>query len=839
MAQNTIFSYWNPNDNCYPSTTDLDFGAWYVTHPGTFKNNTYKAGDWLIYFCKARGTKSESKEWRVSNGIVLYNPQTSQSLPKAGFYTKVRLDSKGNVVAGESITYDDLPTKALNKLDLMSQENIQKQAQLVLSKLFDNNTLNPIQFKYDETTGKVTASLKIDEETILVNRNGQLISTAEGSGQTAAVEFDTTAIDKSIEKLKKDIVLISPFEGKGISVKDTIGGKEISVKYDDTYFTLNRQGELTLDVSSLNFSGNVGSNDCGGHEHTADQIKGLDDYIKTYLSTVKITDSLKSSLEEYVDGDTIIIQDGKLTAVSSGTQQHTHVLDDIEDLDKKRLDWATAQRFHTENSNQDPDNGAVLMSTLTVGEILIAFNQLFSQVSKKLENVSALKTEQSVFKPSEPNDISKAVLTLSGSSLNLLDMKDNLSAVQCYKNPVVSTSSRVWSNGHKLHAYVDGKLVETALCYSTDTFGFTSGKQGNFTIELGDAYPEIPLFQGYYQGYSFSYSLSGLEEGEHTVCFVTENLNTKALTYSDKLTVRIYKPVEPKVQISSISTPKVSGYVSGLARHKSQEISVSWRSYTFSKQYARRLQGIFNDEEYESSQFSEEGFTANSRKVWVEKANDKGYYEVKISAKNVEGAESEVQTAKLGPFNFDTTTVEEECRVHLSEIPSNSGKPVRFDDYIYAKDLLSEDYINEGRIINNIATVADKKPEMQYVAFRFDVPYVSNFYVDLKDADGNAFEEERDGTMKNMQLYFGISTSNSVAKWIDGNSPYAGYGNNDKSFMFSGLDLFRSTKVRRWMTLGKGPLYTTGTLYIVVGYTSTVDLKALVDSVKECIDERE
>ena len=108
------------------------------------------------------------------------------------------------------------------------------------------------------------------------------------------------------------------------------------------------------------------------------------------------------------------------------------------------------------------------------------------------------------------------------------------------------------------------------------------------------------------------------------------------------------------------------------------------------------------------------------------------------------------------------------------------------------------------------------------------------------DSDGNALTRDTDGTLKNIELYAGISASNAVINWIDMNDPWIGHGSMDiGSYLYAGLDLYRSTETRRWATLGVRPkLNVSGNLYIKVGFYGTIDALKLIDSVKECLNER-
>ena len=108
---NTFYGVWTPTSGALPDVKDLDFAAYYITESGSVPGNStpFVKDNWLIYICESRGTLSERSYWRVTNGIVLFNPDSHKNVPDPGYYTKVRLDNAGNIVAATDIEYDDLP----------------------------------------------------------------------------------------------------------------------------------------------------------------------------------------------------------------------------------------------------------------------------------------------------------------------------------------------------------------------------------------------------------------------------------------------------------------------------------------------------------------------------------------------------------------------------------------------------------------------------------------------------------------------------------------------------------------------------------------------------------
>ena len=115
---------------------------------------------------------------------------------------------------------------------------------------------------------------------------------------------------------------------------------------------------------------------------------------------------------------------------------------------------------------------------------------------------------------------------------------------------------------------------------------------------------------------------------------------------------------------------------------------------------------------------------------------------------------------------------------------------------------------------------------------------MNNFYVDIVDDEDQPYPVNKDGTLKGIEIYASVAPSTVLTRWVNCNVPYAGFGHWTNRDIFNGLDLFRSTQERRWVTFGKDPIIDEGYLYIKLLISKPVNLRALVKSIEESINER-
>ena len=783
MAINTFFGAWNPTTNVLPDTVDLDFGAWFISETGTIDDITYNKGDWLIYICEARGTLNERSLWRMTNGVVLFNLDNHQNVPEPGYYTKVRLDNAGNIIDAGDLEYDDLPKEATDKFNLLSDDNIKKNVIEIFKTIFQNDVLNPVQFEYDSNTGKISAQLKLDEETIGINEFGQL---------------------KAIG-----------------AVPDGEGG-----------------------------SG------CANHEYDVSDIKGLPEYINNYISNVSILTQLQDNLSNLIDGITIQINSsGQLTAIASAVGKHQHLMSDITDLDPEKANvWASQQYLHAKNNNEDFNDGAVVMGNLTIGEILISFNQLLKKQADKI-----FQTANSIGKiePVEPNNIFEAGIEAVYTTVTELYDIETGKMVKCLPVLKVKTSKIVKYFGCYLNVYIDNEKVDTLKVFSHDGWDFNVGTVGNFNITyFGDAYPDAKSFQGFYQGFMVEFSYSGLSEGYHTVRFETVDVTSQETIQSESISVPVFETVTPQVTFTEYDTLPSNKYVSGVKAYEGDGvITATIEAQCYKSKFAPLNQFTIKDSLNSEKDF--ESLTFENGKAILKyttgiTSDFSGKFTITAKCRNEIGTESVEVKASTNYINFDTSKLEKYRVIgDTNYIPNGDGSIVTFSNYSPATALIDK-YINEAQIRDDVVYTTfnnykpsgigpdySNKPAKQYITLKFELPKkINNFYFDLVDGEKHEFDENINGTKKNIEIYAAMSQNTTVQKWLNCNEPWIGYGNPGEDYFYNALDLYRSDKIRRYVTLGVRPPMVAGYLFIKIGFYTSIDLKTLVESIEESLNER-
>lgn len=857
----TFYGVWSPASGALPAVADYDFAAFYITESGALDGTTYTKDNWLIYLCEARGKTSERSYWRISDGLVVFNPDSHTNVPEAGYYTKVRLDNAGNIVAAGDIEMDDLPTQVSEKFEAITDDNLNKLIAAQLANIFANNTLNPVQFSYDAKTGKISATLKIDEETIGINEFGQLYAAGvadSDSSSSVTVDMSTytealTEIKNRLASVEEQLVKITPIAGSGINLSIQKGGTVFSVDIDENSLGFDSDGKLCVNPDILSDYINGEGGECANHTHTASQISDLEDFVKEIINNTSIYNTLVKNLENLVDEETIIVNsNGQLEAIATNVQKHTHTMDDVTDLNQDIANvWASQQRLHAANDNQDFNSGAVMMSTLTINEVLIAFNGLLKQYKSEIDSIDG---KIGTVEPTEPGCIDEATLKNIDDPIQVLDV-ETLEQVDAYAKIKIGTDDVIYFNGGYVHCYIDDVLVGTLKAFSDESTTFSTGKRDNFYITyFGDAYPKIKTFQGYYKGFSFYYEVT-VSEGTHTVYFTQEDINSGEVWTSEKVSVNVYvPPAKCQLSIDITKQPTYDTYVSGIkATTEGSLIEYNALVKNFGVKYApvgtitSKVDG-YGDYELSPVKYSD-GFLVYGPQQ-VDLGDFYGQAVISAAAQTISGVEGTAE-AKTNFINYDDSTEEEYRVIPSGSLVPEEGVIVTVQQYEKRHTLLN-DYINEAQVKDHIAIIGNTdysdtglgddystKPAQQSIMLRFECPKMNNFYFDIVDGESQTYDVNKNGTLKAIEIYASVAPSNAITRWVDCNTPYAGYGHWGSRETFNGLDLFKSTAERRYVTFGKDPVdVESGYLFIKLIISKPVNLKKLVASIEESLDER-
>lgn len=856
----TYYGTWDPALGVLPEVTNIDFGAFYIIESGTLDTTTYEKDTWLLYICEHRGTPAEQSYWRVSKGVILINPDTHTNVPNSGWYTKVRLDNAGNIVAGADIALEDLPQELKEQLEQITDDNLNAKITHILSGIFKNNLLNPVQFGWDPQTEKIYAKLKLDEDTININEFGQLtVVGGAGSGGDATLTLQTLTEDvaqlkQDIAELKETVLKLKPLSGKGIDIEYSNGGSIINCTLDESSIVFNEFGELSINPNILqDYIQNPGQTTPSAHTHTSKDITDFVEAVNKLLQT-NSANILSEQLKDIVDEVTIIInKQGKLEAIASGTAPHQHKMKDIVDLDPAKANtWASSQTLHKENANQDFNAGSVMMSTLTIGEILIAFNELFKEQKKAIEDVAS---QLGTLKPTEPPFIDEIDLVIDKSNfMDVIDVVTKQKTIAC-EQLNISSSDIVYMDGSKLSVYIDDALVETIDAFDKQGQPLLAGTYGNFTLTyVGDAYPKIKYFQGFFRGYTFTYNTKNLLEGPHTIYFETETLlGAKKKTQKVNFNIIELQTVQNSIEI--VKDVDLNENISGVKYTKTIDIDIVIKSKNYKDHFAPIDKGYFSSsisdiEEVDAIDFSN-GYTVYRQQSFT--TSDfygKLLFTFFTSRGNVNYS-AVIATSSF--INIDDNKWEK-YRVHQidGEVEPSDASIFNVEECDSSKQLLGN-LINECVIKDGIAHVNrvnyeavgigpnyESKPLTQTLTLRFKCKEsLPNFYFDLVDKEKQPFKVHKDGTLENVKIYAAISPTNAVYDWVNCNKPYKGYGHLEAGKMFSGLDLFRSTPKQRWVTFGKDAILHGTNLYIKFIFSGSINVPILVQSIEGCLSERQ
>ena len=308
-----------------------------------------------------------------------------------GFYNKIRIDDRGNIVGVGDLEPGDLPNHKHSVEDI--KEGLTNTVLEVISELFANSEATAVKFTYDKNTKKVFADVNIDGSTIDKNEYGELVSISGGSGSSGISDSDLSEIETKIGKVEDDIR--AEVEKALAQLFMNTADSPIRFKYDKKLKTYtaevaidgltvvqNEYGEL----SAVGGGDGSISTDCGNHKHTSDQITDFEKAVVNIFNNFSKT--LNFDISKYIDGSTIKINEaGQLVAVRTALEVHTHTLKEI--VDYVPPEPAAVQPMSDLGEEVNYNLGVIDFSKLNIGFSILALSEYIkNNVNKKLTELS-------------------------------------------------------------------------------------------------------------------------------------------------------------------------------------------------------------------------------------------------------------------------------------------------------------------------------------------------------------------------------------------------------------------------------------------------------------------
>lgn len=845
---------WSPNDTFLPSVDkDTKSAIFYVSEPGQIDglNETFKAGDWLIYI-----NKDGEENWFKSDSISVFNTSTSANAPDPGTYTKVRLDNSGRIIDASFLEASDIPSHQHKFSDIQSQE-LKNEIINVVSAMFVNKENSSVKISFDENTNTFSAEAVLDEITLDKNEFGEISFIGEAGGPAApsvpkTIQIkDVKNLSEKIAELEDKIKENSRVYRAGLEDKNG----EVSVKVDGLTIYFNEEGEL-----AARGGGDLDADDlaCGEHTHTSSSIEDFEDAVKSIIDEHDRGPLHVSDIP--IDNDTIIINNnGELSAVAMKTQPHTHVMKDIKDLDPNKADVWASEQFLRGQSNEGQHD----FTNISIGNAV----DILNKDSKALDNrIDEIEDRINKTVAPEPSCLDKSDITLSGpDELQVYDVIDN-KQVKAYTGIYAVVSSfyakkstvRCYINDKEMVTiYIDQNIREGAVSNSTE------GKGQLQVLDVKDSYQGIALYEGFYKSISISYKLSNMLEGIYSIKF-TQQLEDGTVLESIDKTFNIYQEhTGSLIKNLSISEGEYK-YVSGIKYRTSPVKAVASPVITnaFKSRFINQDLLFFEDTlvPIKSIDLENKKISFNNVDISIDKVETNT---VKSFYVNWIGNRYSYSETFRSYLYDDTEIYIEEYRTTLLK-EDETSKQDSWDPYktnetlitVYNYDVTKPLAHIEPYIVNNITSNASKdftnfggpnysarytdSDGYRWMQFRFPVERFRNMSIELVGPNKMPFEINRFGCLEDFKLFIGLApSSDMVSKWIDGNKPYNGNSSiNDSNDIFPGLDLFKSSKSRRQITIGNKPYdRTVSHLFVRIGLKKDIDCKVLIDSIRNSIYE--
>lgn len=850
------FGTWSPNDLILPVVEpDVDYKFFFVKDSGSIEglNISFNEGDWLVYI-KENG---KGNWFKTSGGAISVALPSLNSFPDPGFYTKVRLDNFGQIIDADYISKDDLPKHEHDISDITG--NLESKVKKYVADMFQNSQNGTVVFTYDKDTQTISADVSIDDDTITKNEWGELEAQGSSGGNGGSHTSTTITGKIKIEQvqdlsnrllaidsdIKKNFIICRNDSGLEKKLDPNGNGTYLSVKFDGTSLVLNADGELSVSPSVL-LGGKTDGSDtsCGAHTHTVSQITDFEKSVLDLISQNKTIDITQIP----IDGETIIINsNGHLACVSAGVKAHKHSYKDIQDLDPNKVTvWAANQSLQ---DNEDYTKGKLNLTGQTIGYSVKVINEYLKDID---DRITSIEDKIGTIEVPEPNNIEYANFTVKyNNETSVYDINEK-TEVTAGNSLRVQSDLFYPANEGTISVVIDEnkvfelKMDSSALLYYSDTFKILTVK---------DSYYDNAMYRGTYNSMQVEYNVSDeIDEGYHKMYFQHE-YNGEIHT-SREINFQTYKLVRPEILISDLKKPTNNSYVSGIPCYTGGgEVSfIPKVKNAYTKCFSNKVifQYRLNDTDWiQPNVVSLENGIAYFDKITISIPKEtNGITTVYAKAIGV-GNKEQTYSFKTPQLVWNNTNVEEYRVIHSRDFDGQSPIDIgsqSLNTYNPTSKLPQYEMViqdNIGSLIRenfesingpDYSTQMTDQNGFVWCNFKFPAPFMNNLHVSIVDKDGNAFKQNKNGSLRDLKLYASMSDNNYASTWVDGNVPYKGYGSAE-GIMSNGLDLFKSTNTVRHITFGQQPNIKSGYLYVKVGVTKNIDLGLLVESIKESINE--
>lgn len=755
-------------DLAYPEVGDSDSGFFLVTEAGTFKDITYEEHDWLVYIAN-----SDNKWFRLKGVAIVTDNLTAINKPNPGWYPKVRLDNNGNVIDATDLSADDLPSHTHEISDING-----------LSEYLDSNneiaTYDSSGIKIEEVSGVKTLSVKIDEDTIIKDLNGNLMvnpdivaSIVDGTsgGNTCANHTHTAS---QITDLTNAVTTI--LKESGLLTLDVL-----NIPIDEETIIVNEAGQLTSVASALQ-----------KHTHTIADITDLDPELLVWATCQKIV--AKDSTVDLDAGKYLLSTlrlDQALAAMSLDLKSFETKLTSLEEKVTNRIPPLP---------DRLKDIANISTSSVKV--------RLLDDLEKELTGYKSVRIKTNAFYiiPTEED---------SGS----ISLYDNDTLVSTINIGIPTVGKDLGDTGFNIISTEDPYLgiPEYEGFYTSYAFAidYTPSTSGMHSLKL------VQNFKG-----------SNFESNVIDIPFYTNFTATVTLESSELPTANHYVSGVPVVkeypefwyQTTIAGLPQVvpteffNSFINNVVQ-ESPIYTVNGNTIIYEKAYVdlSKYSDIVSIAS-EVVNFNGDTFNdvLNIPRLRIDTSTVESY---RVRAKTTQDISELEATDYMDVFtpsdmlsNFEAQVIND-----VGVIPTDNFTNINGPDYT--------DYDTDNSSDN---------ADIVWITFRFDSHYINNLAMTLVPTSSE-FLLNKDGTLKGIELYVGQSSSSYlVNKWVNANKPFDGYsGNTD--YHFNGLDLFRSSQTERVATFGQNEITDVNYVFVRLGFSKSVDLKVFVDSILESL----